>query len=116
MQDWYITVVSPNLPDVDDDSFEKIVMRSSRPVLVDFWSPRCAPCYALAHELEKLSAEVGDRLLIVKINVDENPRVRGEFEIVHLPALGLFEKGEFIRFIGGLGRKDAIKAALGLDG
>jgi thioredoxin 1 len=101
--------------DVDDDSFEKIVMQASRPVLVDFWSPRCPPCYALAQELEKLSEELGNRLLIVKINVDENPQIRSEYEILHLPALGLFEKGEFIRFIGGLGKKDAIKATLGFD-
>ena len=106
--------MKPPLQELDDDSFETAVMRSTQPVLVDFWSPRCAPCYALARELEKLSSEVGDRLLIVKINVDENPRVRGEYEILHLPALGLFERGEFVRFIGGLGRKDAIKAALGL--
>ena len=106
--------MKPPLQELDDDSFETAVMRSTQPVLVDFWSPRCAPCHALARELEKLSSEVGDRLLIVKINVDENPRVRGEYEILHLPAFGLFERGEFIRFIGGLGRKDAIKAALGL--
>lgn len=105
----------PSLREVDDDSFEKVVMQAARPVLVDFWSPRCRPCHALARELERLSAEVGERLLIVKINVDDNPRVRGEFEIHHLPALGLFEKGEFIRFIGGLGKKEAIKAALSLE-
>jgi thioredoxin 1 len=102
--------------EADDDGFEKAVDATDRPVLVDFWSPRCRPCHALAVELEKLAAEVGDRLRIVKINVDENPMTRAEYEIFHLPALGLFEKGEFVRFIGGIGKKDAIKAALGLDG
>jgi thioredoxin 1 len=100
--------------ETDDDGFEKAVSAADRPVLVDFWSPRCRPCHALAAELEKLAAEVGDRLRIVKINVDENPMTRAEYEIVHLPALGLFENGEFVRFIGGIGKKDAIKSALGL--
>jgi len=110
-----MSLQSPRLREVDDDSFDKVVMQAERPVLVDFWSPRCRPCHALALELEKLSGEVGDRLLIVTINVDDNPQVRGEFEIHHLPALGLFEKGEFIRFVGGLGKKEAIKADLLLE-
>jgi len=107
--------MNPLVPETDDDGFEKAVAAPGPPVLVDFWSPRCAPCHALAVELEKLAAEVGDRLRIVKINVDENPLTRAEYEIHHLPALGLFENGEFVRFIGGLGKKEAIKTALGLD-
>jgi thioredoxin len=107
--------MNSTLPELDDDGFEKAMAASNVPVLVDFWSPRCAPCHALGRELEKLAAEVGDRLLIIKINVDENPLTRAEYEIYHLPALGLFENGAFVRFIGGIGKKEAIKAALGLD-
>ncbi len=102
------------LEEVDDDSFDRVVTRESRPVLVDFWSPRCAPCHALARELEALQKQVGERLRIVKINVDENPQIRGEYEIYHLPALGLFENGEFIRFIGGIGKSDSIRRQLGM--
>jgi thioredoxin len=104
-----------SLLEVDDDSFQKVVIQATQPVLVDFWSPRCRPCHALARELEKLAPEVVRRIKIVTINVDENPRVRGEFEIEQLPALGLFEHGELVRFIGGLGRKEEIKAALHLN-
>ncbi len=102
------------LREVDDDSFEKVVMQGSKLVLVDFWSPRCGPCYALARELEALQTELGDRLLIVKINVDENPQIRGEYEIYHLPSLGFFQNGELVRFIGGLGKKSALRKELGL--
>lgn len=110
-----MSVSHPSLFEVDDDSFQRVVIQAARPVLVDFWSPRCRPCHALGRELEKLVPEVGGRIEIVKINVDENPRVRGEFEIEQLPALGLFEHGELVRFIGGLGRKEEIKAALHLN-
>ncbi len=101
------------IPDVDDDSFDRRVLGAVLPVLVDFWSPRCTPCHALARELERLLPEVAGRLEIVRINVDENPWARAEYQITQLPALGLFHAGEFVRFVGGLGRKDAIKSALG---
>lgn len=100
------------IPQVDDDSLPRLLDAAARPVLVDFWSPRCAPCAALARELERLAAELGERLVILGVNVDENPRTRGLYEIERLPALGLFRSGELIGFIGGMGRKDAIQAAV----
>ncbi|HEX9757507.1 MAG TPA: thioredoxin domain-containing protein [Nitrospiria bacterium] len=101
--------------EIDDDSFEVHVIKAKGKVLVDFWSPRCASCKGLEKELILLKDEIGDILEIVKINVDDNPLVRGEFEILHLPTLGLFENGEFVRFIGGIGKKEFLKEELGFN-
>ena len=66
-------------------------------------------------ELEKLQTDVGDRLLIVKMNVQENYQIPAELEISSLPALALYHHGEFERFIGGIGKKEEILAQIGLE-
>jgi thioredoxin-like negative regulator of GroEL len=94
--------------DVSDREFDNVVGKAGVPVLVEFWQPGCSGCRALLGELEKLQAEVGDRLLILKMNVQENFQIPAELEISSLPALALYRKGRFDRFIGGLGKKDEI--------
>ncbi len=102
--------------DVTDWDFERVVERSPIPVLVEFWQPGCGHCRAVLRELEQLQEELGDRILIARVNVQEHRQVAAELEITSLPALALFEAGEFRRFIGGLGKKDHIRAQLHLDG
>ena len=102
--------------DVTDWDFERVVERSPIPVLVEFWQQGCGHCRALLRELEQLQEELGDRILIVKVNVQEHHQVAAELDITSLPALALFEAGEFRRFLGGRGRKDRIRAQLHLDG
>ena len=100
--------------DVTDLDFDRVVGRTAVPVLVEFWQPGCGGCRALMAELEKIQAEVGDKLLVLKMNVQENYQIPAELEIASLPALALYRGGLFDRFIGGLGKKDSILAQLGL--
>ena len=84
------------------------------PVLVEFWQPGCGHCLALLGQLEQLQEELGTVVKIVKMNVQENFQIPAELEISALPALALFEKGAFTRFIGGIGKKDEIRRQLPL--
>lgn len=102
------------IPDVTDGDFDRIVADSRVPVLVEFWKPGCGGCRALTGELERLQREVGERVRIVKMNVEENFQIPAELEIVSLPTLALYRGGAFERFIGGIGKKDEIRRQLGL--
>jgi len=94
--------------DVTDRGFDRLVGQSTVPVLVEFWKPGCGSCRALMRQLTALQAEVKDKLLIVKMNVEENYQIPAELEISSLPALALYREGRFDRFIGGLGTKEEI--------
>lgn len=101
--------------DVTDLDFDRVVSRTAVPVLVEFWQPGCGGCRALMGELEKVQAEVGDKLLVLKMNVQENYQIPAELEIDSLPALALYRGGLFDRFIGGLGKKEDILKQLGIE-
>ena len=93
---------------VTDREFDQVVEASTVPVLVEFWKPGCGHCRALMAELERLQADIGASLLILTMNVDENFQVPAELEVTSLPALAMYHNGEFVKFIGGLGKKDEI--------
>lgn len=94
--------------DITDRDFDDVVGQSPVPVLVEFWKPGCRHCQALMHQLKQLEQVVGGKVLIVKMNVEENFQIPGELDIHSLPALALYQKGQFERFIGGLGTKEEI--------
>lgn len=100
--------------DVTDRDFDHIVKRAGLPVLVEFWKPGCGSCRALTRELEKLELDVDGKVLILKMNVEENFQIPAELEIRALPALALYHQGEFERFIGGLGTREEILKQLRL--
>ena len=100
------------IAEITDHSFDKTIEHASTPILVEFWSPTCRNCRALLYELERLSESVGPEIAIYKMDVTENHQIPSEYEISSLPALALFSGGRFIQFIGGLGKKDAIRSAL----
>jgi thioredoxin 1 len=102
------------IQDITDRDFDRVVEQAAVPVLVEFWQPGCGGCRALMDELEKIQAEAGDRLVILKMNVQENFQIPAELDVSSLPALALYRGGQFERFIGGLGKKDAILKQLAL--
>ncbi|MDB2700380.1 thioredoxin [Alphaproteobacteria bacterium] len=80
----------------NDQNFKTDVLDAKQPVLVDFWAEWCGPCKAIAPSLEELSEEMGSKLKIVKINVDENPSISQTYSIRSIPALMIFKDGEKI--------------------
>jgi len=100
--------MSSMLQAVTDREFDRVVEVSTVPVLVEFWKPGCGHCRALMMELERLQEEMGSSLLVLTMNVDENFQIPADLEVSSLPALAFYRDGEFVRFIGGLGRRDEI--------
>jgi thioredoxin-like negative regulator of GroEL len=101
--------------DVTDGDFDHVVEQAVLPVLVEFWKPGCGSCRALMRELEKLERDVAGKVLILKMNVEENFQIPAELEIRAVPALALYHQGKFERFIGGLGTKEEILKQLRLS-
>jgi len=79
---------------VTDASFEEQVLKSERPVLVDFWAEWCAPCRQIAPILEELASELSETLEIAKVDVDSNPATPGKYGVRGIPTLILFKNGE----------------------
>lgn len=86
--------MSQNVSHVTDDSFEQDVLKSSQPVLVDFWAEWCGPCRMIAPILDQVAGENAGKLKVVKLNVDENPKTPGQFGIRGIPTLILFKNGQ----------------------
>jgi len=79
---------------VTDASFESDVLKSAEPVVVDFWAEWCGPCRMIAPALEEISGALGDKVKIVKLNVDENPNTASKYGIMSIPTLMMFKNGE----------------------
>ena len=97
------------LQSVTDREFDRVVEVSHVPVLVEFWKPGCGHCQVLMKELELMQAELAERVLILTMNVDEQFQIAAELEVSSLPALALYTNGQFVSFIGGLAKKEAIR-------
>jgi thioredoxin-like negative regulator of GroEL len=100
--------------DVTDRDFDNVVKQAAVPVLVEFWKPGCGSCRALMRELEKLELDLTGKVLILKMNVEENFQIPAELEVHSLPVLALYHQGAFERFIGGLGTREEILKQLRL--
>ncbi|NLA04533.1 MAG: thioredoxin [Firmicutes bacterium] len=86
---------------VNETDFEEKVIREQLPVLVDFWAPWCAPCKMIAPVLDDLAATYQGRLKILKVNVDENPQLAGQYQVMGIPAMLLFKGGALVdSFVG----------------
>jgi thioredoxin 2 len=97
---------------VTDNSFQKAVAASDRPVLVDAWAPWCGPCRIVGPIMEQLAAESNGRYRIAKLNVDENPITAAQFQIQSIPTMLIFKNGKLVDRIVGAQPKPAIAARL----
>jgi thioredoxin 1 len=96
------------LKKVTDTSFEADVLKSEKLVLVDYWAEWCGPCRQVAPVLEAIAAEHGDKIEIVKLNVDENPEVTRKYGILNIPTLGVFQNGEVVKELVGARSKSRL--------
>lgn len=85
--------MSEHTVDVSDDSFESQVLKSTVPVLVDFWAEWCAPCRQVAPILDQLAVDYKGKLVVAKINIDNNPNTPGRFGVRGIPTMMIFKGG-----------------------
>jgi thioredoxin 1 len=95
---------------VTDQEFEEKVVKSTKPVLVDFWAEWCGPCKALTPIIDEISEQYGDSLMVVKMNVDENPKVPSTFGIRGIPTMMLFKDGQLLDSKTGVLQKAVLSA------
>lgn len=95
-----------------DDNFEAEVLKSDRPVLVDFWAPWCGPCRLIAPTIDELASENGAKFSVGKLNIDDSPKTPSDYGVNGIPTLLVFKQGEVVqRFVGVTG-KDELQRAL----
>ncbi len=98
----------PNIVEATDEQFEKQVLSSDTPVLVDFWADWCAPCHMVAPVVEEIGREQTGTLVVAKLNVDDNPVTARRYRVMSIPTLILFKGGEEKARVIGAKPKDAI--------
>lgn len=94
--------------DVTDQSFETEVIKSDKPVLVDFWAVWCGPCQVQGPIVQEVATAMGDKAKVVKLNVDENPMNAQKFGIMSIPTLLIFKGGNVVKQFVGVTSKDVL--------
>jgi thioredoxin len=105
-------VSNPHIVHTTDADFAQDVLKSDKPVLLDFWADWCGPCKAIAPILDELAGEYSDRLKIAKLNIDENPQTPHKYGIRGIPTLILFKNGALEAQKVGLVSKSQLSAFL----
>lgn len=96
--------------DISDNEFQSMVIDSNEPVLVDFWAPWCGPCKVIAPILDQVSDYYGEKLKVVKINIDNNPNTPTKFGVRGIPTLMVFKNGENVQTkVGAVQKSQLIK-------
>ena len=98
-----------NIVTLTDDNFESEVNASEKPVLVDYWAEWCGPCKQIGPSLEEISDEMSEKVIVAKLNIDENPQAAGKYGVKGIPTLMLFKDGEIISTKVGALPKSKIK-------
>ena len=97
---------------IDDNTFEEIVLKSDKPVMVDFWAEWCGPCRNIAPYIEELSVEYADRAIVGKLNIEQNTEVTQKYAIRNIPTILYFKGGELVDKQVGLTSKAVLAGKL----
>lgn len=95
-----------------DADFEEKVLKSDKPVLVDFWAEWCGPCRMIAPALEAIAHEHGEKITVVKLNIDENPATAAKYGIMSIPLMNVYKGGDVVKTIVGAKPKAALERDL----
>jgi thioredoxin 1 len=93
---------------VTDETFDAEVLQNSKPVIVDYWAEWCGPCKMIAPVLEEIASEYGEKIDVVKLNVDDNPQIAQRYQILAIPTLNVFQNGKIVKQIKGAKPKAAL--------
>src|SRR5258707_7147902 len=105
-------MAAPGIVEVTDQNFDQDVLKSDKPVLVDFWAAWCGPCRAIAPIVEELATEYKDKIKIGKMDVDSNSATPMRYKVTGIPTLLVFKGGQVVEQLVGYRPKDAIAQAL----
>ena len=97
-----------NTVTVTDASFADDVLGSDKPVLVDFWAEWCGPCKMVAPVLEEIAGQHADKLTVAKLNIDENPQIAQQYQVMSIPTMSVFQGGKVVKTIVGAKPKSAL--------
>ena len=105
-------MASDKILNLDSQSFDDALKSTAKPMLVDFWAPWCGPCKAIAPILEELAGDMGDKVQICKVDVDNNQEVASRFNIRAIPTLVIFKDGEAVDQVVGMTNKNDLMTKL----
>lgn len=104
--------MAANVAELTDASFENDVLKSETPVLVDFWATWCGPCRQIAPHVEAVAGELAGKLKVGKLDVDNNVRTAGAYQVQGIPTLLLFKGGKVVEQIVGYVNKDTLRRSV----